>query len=106
MRLPKPDSEFTISVILLLVMFGGPYVLWNWRDWRLQRQARSIQTAAEWYRAKYGFYPEKLPIPAPVDLPEGELFYQRNPDGSYKIWYGTTLGESTTYNSAAGRWDE
>ncbi len=91
---------------MLLILTGSLIGFWDRRDSRLKSQAQPFIAAAESYRARHGEYPDSLPIPATPEHPDGELFYQREPDGSYIIWYGATLGESTIYDSNAGHWSE
>lgn len=35
----------------------------------------------------------------------GPIYYELKNDSTYIIWYGLTLGESRTYNSATRKWD-
>lgn len=37
---------------------------------------------------------------------EGPLYYQKKDSVNYIVWYGTSLGESTTYNSQTKTWSE
>jgi hypothetical protein len=106
MKFLKSRRRYLLAVALLLPVAGAVWVMGQGRDWRLRRQAKSIQAAAESYRTGHGVYPASLPIPAPPDRPEGELFYQKEPDGSYIIWYGTGLGESAVFHSKEGRWED
>lgn len=80
--------------------------LWDNRDRRLKSQAWPFIAAAESHRTQYGEYPPSLSIPITPGHTDGELFYQRVADGSYIIWYGTTLGESTIYDSSTGLWSD
>lgn len=74
----------------------------EWRHHQLIRQAGPIHSALEDYHAQHGTYPESLSA-AKISEPN-ELYYQREPDGSYLLWFGTTLGESTTYCSKTQEW--
>jgi hypothetical protein len=36
----------------------------------------------------------------------GPVFYEKKSESRYVVWYGTSLGESTTYDSEVRRWDD
>jgi hypothetical protein len=98
--------RFVLIAAILLILTGSLIGFWDGRDSRLKSQAEPSIAAAESYRAHHGEYPVSLPIPAAPQHPDGELFYQREPDGTYIIWYGTTLGDSTIYHSRTGQWSD
>jgi hypothetical protein len=35
---------------------------------------------------------------------EGPVYYKKSDEHHYTVWYGTSVGESMTYNSDTGRW--
>lgn len=39
------------------------------------------------------------------DTLEGSIYYERVSDYSYRLWFGTTLGESGTYDSMSKKWN-
>lgn len=101
----KRGSRNRRKTLLLTVGVAG-FLFWSYgsRDRRLKQEARPVITAAEAWRAAHGHYPESIPITSPPGLPDGELFYKRESDGSFIIWYGLSLGESNTYRSVTGAW--
>ncbi len=108
-RRSKPSKSNRWVIILtavLLILFGGLIGIPDHRDHRLKSQAVPFIAAAESHRTLHGGYPDSLPIPTTPEYPDGELFYQREPDGSSIIWYGTILGESNIYDSKTGQWSE
>lgn len=89
-----------------MILSGSLIGLWDRRGSQLQSEAEPFIAAAESYRTHHGEYPVSLPILTTPEHPDGELFYQREPDGSFIIWHGTILGESTIYHSTTGRWSD
>lgn len=87
------------SFVALLIVGGivAFSLSWRWREYRLTQQVEPIQTALERYHQQHGSYPESL---ATASIPEHEeIFYQRERDGTYLLYFGMELGESVTFHS-------
>ena len=94
-----------IKLILITVALGViAFLLVPDRAHRLMRQAEPIQASLESYRQQYGHYPDSISQIGLVEREEGPLYYQRESESSYILWFGTTLGESVTFNSTDRRW--
>jgi hypothetical protein len=37
---------------------------------------------------------------------KGPVFYEKKEEDHYIVWYGTSLGESNTYDSKEGKWHD
>jgi hypothetical protein len=63
---------------------------------------RAISKIEEFRKAK-GRLPDSLSEAGVQDV-ESCPCYCKTGDGSYLVWYGTTLGESDTYDSETKKW--
>jgi hypothetical protein len=84
----------TIFVGLSVWMFGPDELVY----WSKFRDSEALMRKVEAFRAKEGRLPKK------EEAGNDRILYEPCPDGSYIIWFGTTLGESMTYESRNGRW--
>ena len=76
----------------------------RWRAHQLIQQAEPILASLESYHQQHGRYPESF-SEAGIPEPE-ELYYTRMQDGSYIVWFGTTLGESVSFRSIDHKWHD
>ena len=60
----------------------------------------------EKYKLKKGSLPNNLDDVGIEETLEGPIFYQKESDSTFIVWYGLTLGESRTYNSKTKSWDD
>ena len=91
-------SAVVLVFVAILVVFATP----GWRHHQLIRRSQPVLVALESYRQQHGAYPESLSA-AKIQEPE-ELYYRREADGSYILWFGLQLGESMTFHSADHTW--
>jgi hypothetical protein len=92
-----------LVAIAFLLLAIGIYISLSYED----RLAKQAVHKIEEFRGKHGRLPNSL-AEAGILLPEdreGPVFYEKRRDGSYVVWYGTTLGESVTYDSNDKTWD-
>lgn len=68
------------------------------------RQSEPIRASLENYRQQHGRYPTSLAEIGIVERDDGPIYYRRESESTYILWFGTTLGESKTYQSTDGRW--
>jgi hypothetical protein len=91
-----------------MVVFGGlalflyqPVWLFHWSDFRTGNE---IVSRVEAFRARHnGALPETLEQIGISD--EDQVFYEKVDRHAYIVWFGTTLGESETYDSRTKKWD-
>lgn len=59
----------------------------------------------EVYRQKNGKLPESLTDIGIEEKEEGPIYYRKDSETDYIIWYGLTLGESRVYDSKTKAWE-
>ncbi len=101
-RKPAPLILFaTLALVLATALWwGSPW----WRARQLMRQSVPIQTSLEAYRQQRARYPVSLSEIGIVEREEGPIYYRRESESAYILWFGTTLGESETYHSTDRHW--
>jgi len=57
------------------------------------------------YRLKNNKLPESLTDIGIEEKEEGPIYYRKDSETDYIVWYGLTLGESRIYDSKAKTWD-
>jgi hypothetical protein len=95
------------AVVVALVL----YVAWlryapdkvRWRG-EISR-GNDLVRQIENFRSLRGRLPDSLGELGAFEENQGKLFYEKCNRNHYIVWFGTTLGESITYDSADGRWD-
>jgi hypothetical protein len=78
-----------------------PVWLFHWSDFRTGNE---IISRVEAYRTSHGHLPETLKDVGLRD-PDMKVFYRKTSDNEYCVWFGTTLGESETYDSQTKKWE-
>ena len=66
---------------------------------------RVVREVAAFQRL-HGHLPDSLFEIGEQESESGPVFYQKQKDGSFVVWYGLRVGESEVYDSKTGRWDE
>ncbi len=95
-----------IVTLSLLAVFA--YLRWAPVSIRYHDEWQAGQEAVvriERFRSREGRLPTGL---AEVGLPDteaGPIYYQREGEHHYVLWFGTTLGESVKYDSDTRRWE-
>ena len=69
------------------------------------RAGNGIVAKIETFKKSTGHLPEAL---SDIGLKENDScpYYCKTSNDSYIVWYGTTLGESDTFDSRTQRWSE
>lgn len=70
----------------------------------LEKKGNEIISQIESFRLEKGALPNSLRDLGLEEKLEGPLYYRRLDDTRYELWYGTTLGESVTYDSNRRSW--
>jgi len=91
--------------LALWVGYAVAATRWPWvLDREKVREANRIILAVESFQSRTGRLPETL-ADAGVGNPESlEVFYRKESDSTYIVWFGTVLGESATYESSTHKW--
>jgi hypothetical protein len=69
-----------------------------------QKAAEQIILKIDAYSHENGRLPASLNEIGVRESEEGPIYFHRLTDSTYEVWYGTSLGESVTYNSATATW--
>lgn len=94
-------AAFGLLALVIIAIYSMNVV---WVKTRM-KEGNAIVQSVELFRAKYNRLPNSL---SEMGLPESEagpLYYLKEDNGKdFMVWYGTTLGESTTYYSLDKKW--
>jgi hypothetical protein len=91
----------TFCLVAIAILLWQPVRLFHWNDFRIGNEVISRVDA---FRKNHGYVPESLKDVGITD-PDLRVFYQKTDDNEYIVWFGTTLGESETYNSRSKKWE-
>jgi hypothetical protein len=58
----------------------------------------------EKFKQQHGKVPDSLEEIGIKADESGPIYYEKKSDSHYIVWYGTSLGESTTYDSEVRKW--
>ena len=91
-------SLIVISMLVLAIGFLGC-------NYSQRKASDEVVAKVEQFKKSTGHLPEAL---ADIGLEENESCpcYCKTSNDSYMVWYGTTLGESDTYDSRTKQWSE
>jgi len=90
------------SICLGYLMFFGPEeVVWHNKIREGNRLVSSIET----YRQRHNYPPLSLAELGNGDAESHGFFYERCSESRYVVWFGTTLGESMSYDSSTQKWE-
>jgi hypothetical protein len=92
--------------LLILLGLGAIYIC-VWRPvwllcWPEFRAGNRIISRIDTYRNTHGRLPESLDEIGISD--SNGVYYQKSGSNDYVVWFGTTLGESETYDSHTKKW--
>jgi hypothetical protein len=104
MKITKNAVLFALLIIVILFIFG--HLIYPSRDQKLIKTGNLIINKIENYKNTKGVLPSSLNDIGVEEKLEGPLYYQKIDSTKYLIWFGTTLGESYTYDSDKGKWQE
>jgi len=92
------------------LLFFGPIValdlVWDVGVYVLKKEGDSVRDKIEAYRSVHGALPPDLEAVGIPERMEGPIYYRREDDREYILWFGTTLGESVIYSSKTRQWDQ
>jgi hypothetical protein len=69
-----------------------------------QKIGDQVLEQVEAFRRTNGRLPANLTEIGIKETEEGPIYYQQKTTSTYTLWYGTTLGESVTYDSEIRKW--
>jgi len=100
--LATPAAVVLVSLVLFAYFFGfGPDTV----VYRKEIQEGNVAIAQiEVFRSQRHRLPSSMEE-AGITVPDPQrIYYERCSDTQYLVWFGTTLGESMTYDSATSTW--
>jgi hypothetical protein len=105
----KTLTTVRIAVLALVACAGitaglflwQPVWVFHWQDFRTGDQ---IVSRVEAFRTSHKRLPDALKEVG-LDDPDLKVFYRKISDEEYSVWFGTSLGESETYNSGNRKWE-
>ena len=86
-------------IIVLIIVMG----FWGCRDSRMDEAVRVVNMV-EGYQRTHSRLPDSLGDIGLKEDESGPIYYQKNDDRSYTVWYGLSLGESEVYDSRTRTW--
>ena len=92
-----------LVVLLALVFFSivPDKLIWGWEI----HQANALVVKIKAFHHRQGKLPTSLRDVGMRDSEEGPFYYQKCSDTRFLVWFGTSLGESMTYDSSSDSWD-
>ena len=102
MTCPRSSTAIAIplatALVLVICLAGcGP----SKRD-----LGNAIVSKIEEFRRIHGRLPNSLSEVAVEESESGPYYFCKSGDNNYILWYGTSLGESDSYNSQTKKWSE
>jgi hypothetical protein len=91
-----------VIIILLTVIFGSLSCNLNGRD--KVKTGNEIVNKIENFKKDKGNLPKTLSEIGIEEKEEGPIYYRKESETKYILWFGTTLGESITYDSDTKEW--
>lgn len=68
------------------------------------KQGNELVSKIEKFKSEKGRLPESLSEIGIVETESGPIYYKKESDSKYIVWFGTSLGESMTYDSDTKQW--
>jgi hypothetical protein len=102
----KRDAIFVFGFIFFIAV--SAYVL-DWRERALRENmlvelGNNIVIKIENFKTAKGKLPDKLSEAGVKEKEAGPIYYSKRTETQYILWFGTTLGESITYDSDTKKW--
>ena len=100
MTFSKTLSTFFITTMLMLCLACLP----TSRNASLIENGNQIAVRIDAYKSDNGRLPSNLNDIGIEEKEEGPIYYQKQSDSKYILWFGDGLGESITYDSESNKW--
>jgi predicted PurR-regulated permease PerM len=103
----KKIKTLTLVILLfIIILFLILYIIYPSREKKLIKYGNHLINEIENYKDSCGMLPNSLYDICIKERIEGPIYYQRVDSSKYMLWFGMTLGESYTYESSNGKWQE
>ena len=90
-----------VLVCVTVIGIGWPPQLFYWSEFRT---GNVLVSRIESFKRSHGYLPGNLAEVGIKNEDSLNVYYQREGDDHYVVWFGTTLGESITYDSQRRDW--
>jgi hypothetical protein len=98
----KPTLTFVLLMISLLIPHASCSS--SIRETHLIKNGNELIGKIEEFRKNKGRIPDSLSEIGVEPKEEGPIYYEKINNAKYKLWFGTVLGESVTYDSDEKSW--
>lgn len=85
---------------LVIILIGGEISTFN-----TESKAKRIVDKVEEFKKTNKRLPDTLADLGIQETKIGSIYYEKLSKDHYIVWYGTVLGESTTYDSYIQKWE-
>jgi hypothetical protein len=93
-------------IALSIVVPVALVVLWIfWPDPRMAEAKRDIRKIEAFQKA-HGRLPNSFAEICVIEDESGPIYYKKQDDDRYIVWYGLSVGESETYDSRTRGWSD
>lgn len=97
---------YILIVIIFLVLIGTYFFLSSeTREESLIKQGNELVIKIEDFKKANDKFPVSLDEITIQEKLEGPIYYELKDSSRYILWFGTTLGESITYDSENKKWE-
>jgi len=90
-----------LTAVLYFLKIGPDEIVWV----REIDKGNTVVRKIEEFRQQHGRLPNSMNEVGVDPLTSNQYFYQACDNRRYLVWFGTTLGESMTYDSEVRSWD-
>ena len=97
------DVRKHFLLVLMIACLVGLLACANHKSDQLEK-GKVIVEMVEHFRVAHGKLPESLADLGLEVKEEGPIYYEKESESRYIVWFGRELGESTTYDSDTREW--
>lgn len=94
------------GLLITIVSLAGALAWTRYADYSREATAIRLIDSIETYRMKMGRLPKRIEEIGIFGDESGPIYYQRETDSEFSVWYGKALGESRVYSSVTKSWLE
>lgn len=94
------NYAFVIALLIFTLSCTNPF-----RENHLIEKGNQVVIQIEIFKRSNGRLPESLSEIGQEEKLEGPIYYRKETDTKYILWFGAELGESITYNSDTNTWE-
>lgn len=91
-------------VCISALLLGSAAILKHKVEQRTLAEAERIIQKVEAFKTRTGRLPQGLSELGEAESESGPVYFQRESEGAYSVWYGMALGESRLFSSDTRQW--